>query len=176
MSTKYEKLIALSIQVIRQDVLHGHLRWKVTELSRTSHFSRSRIYELLGASKPMILRNALVILLEEMYGLSAERQEFDKKHSQFEGFLVSREMVITHPELLAFYFRNRNRKDEIGEIMRTNEKRFLKRVEEKTGLKDPALVLFIRTFIHGVSLAPFLDDRDVSALMRQLSKVVRAFA
>src|SRR4051812_10202060 len=95
---KYKRVLALSTEVIRQEVLCGSLRWKVTELSRASRTARSRIYELLGKSKPEILRNSLKIVLEEIYGLSAERQEFDKGNNQFQGFVRSRDIVMQCPE------------------------------------------------------------------------------
>lgn len=153
--------------------MKGHLKWKVTDLSRSAKISRSRIYELLGRNKSDILKNALILLLEEMYGLSAERQEFERTHSEFEGFMASRQMVMQAPELLSFYFRNRDRKDDIGEIIRTREAQFLKIVARKNDVKDPLNQLFVRTVIHGVSLAPFLSDDQVSACMRKLSLLIK---
>ncbi len=161
MSKKYSRIIALSIQLIRKDVMQGHLKWKVTDLARTCKISRSQIYELLGKSKSEILNNALKILLEEIYGLSPERVALRDSESHLAGVIRSRKIVIDAPELLSFYFRHRTREDQIGQTIRHNEKKYLDLVQKQTGLQDKNQLLYFRTVIHGISVAPYLTDTEV---------------
>jgi len=170
MTPKYEKVLALATHVIRLDTQLGHLRWKVTDLSRHSRTPRSRVYELLGRNKPEMLKTALQALLEELYGISAERLEYDKTN-RFQGLVRSRQIVMQAPELLGFYFRHRGRRDEIGELIRKNEDRFLKHLATSRGIKDEATLIFVRTVIHGISLAPFLDEAQVSRIIKKLAEI-----
>lgn len=168
--SKYDKLVSLSAQVIRQDSVKGHLRWKVTELARTSGVARSRIYELLGTNKKQILVTALKIVLDDLYGRSPERQEFNRKHGKFAGVLKSRKTVLATPELLTFSYRNRHRTDEIGKLLRNAEQDYMDLLSAQTGVKDKRKLLFMRTMIHGISQAPFITDEEVKILLEDVAK------
>lgn len=168
MTRKYERIIKLSSHVLRKEITDGHLKWKVTSLARASGISRTHIYEMLGHSKPEILKNALRFSLEEIYGLSPEREEMRKTMSPIGGILRSRKLVIETPELLAFYFRYRNRPDEIGQMIRHYEKKYLELVSRQTGVIDKGNLLYIRTIIHGVSVAPYLNDSEVEDCLNRL--------
>lgn len=171
MKSKYKNLVALSTHLIRLEVIRGPDRWRVTELSRSSRFARSRIYEVLGKNKTEMLENALAAVLDELYGLSPERVEFELSQGVVQGFHRSRQLVMDHPELLAFYFRNRRRQDKVGEIIRTKEKKYLEKVTNRTPNNDATYILFVRTMIHGISLAPFLEDSDIEPLLKMLSSI-----
>lgn len=173
MTGKYERIIALSTHLIRLEVQKGGPRWKATDLARISRTSRSRIYELLGRNKSEMRRNAVIFLLEELYSLSAERLEFDKTQGRLAGLKRSRELVRSVPELLAFYFRNRDGNDELGIVIRACEKRFLERVSTDLKLTNSIDLLFIRTMIHGISLAPFLADAEVEALAKKMAEIAK---
>jgi hypothetical protein len=170
---KYDRIIALSTYLIRLEIQKGSLRWKATELARCGRISRSRLYEILGKNKSDMRRNALVFLLEELYSLSPERIKFDQVNGRLAGLIRSRELVRYAPELLAFYFRNRDKKDELGGVIRSHEKRFLERISIDLKIVDPADLLFIRTMIHGISVAPFLNIEEVGLLANRMAEVAK---
>ena len=174
MSKKYNRLISLSIQLIRMDVMQGHLKWKVTDLARVCKYSRSQIYELLGNSKADILNNALKALLEEIYGLSPERVALRETESHLAGVIRSRKIVIEAPELLSFYFRHRTRNDQIGQTIRHYEKKYLELVKKQTNIEDKGFLLYVRTVIHGISVAPYLSDAEVESCLNFMFKSIAA--
>lgn len=161
MGNKHNRIISLSIQLIRMDVVQGHLKWKVTDLARVCKYPRSQIYELLGSNKAMILNNALKTLLEEIYGLSVARVAARESESVLAGVIRSRKIVIDAPELLSFYFRHRTRDDQIGQTIKYYEKKYIELVQKQTKIKDKKMLLYIRTIIHGISVAPYLSDAEV---------------
>lgn len=172
MHRKYSQIVKLSMHVLRKDVLQGHLSWKVTELSRTAKVPRSRIYELLGRDKKSMLLNALKTTLEEIYGLSAERLEFNKTHSHMEAILLSRQFVVDMPELFVFYFRHRSREDEVGAMIREYELKYTQFLGARTGIVDPEKLMLARIFIHGISTASFLTDEQVFVSLKSIMKQI----
>lgn len=172
--SKYERLLSLTVQVLRLEMLRGHLRWKVTELSRGTRMSRSRIYELLGPNKPLMLENALKCLLEEIYGLSSERAAQREKLGPVGGITLSRQMVLENPELLIFYIRHRARPDEIGQMIRRYERKYTDLLAQQTGLRNEDDLLFVRAAAHGIGTAAFLTDAEVSMCLRKLFAVAQA--
>ena len=173
MKSKYSRILSLSVQVIRFDTNYGRLKWKVTDLARYTKMSRSRIYEVLGQKKSVMLENSLSILLDDLYGLSTEKRLVASTKERFHCFMQSRKTVIDHPELLSFYFQNRNAKDRIGQIIREKEKLFLEWIFESTGIKNPTDLLLVRTTIHGISLAPFIDEDTALKLMSRMTEILK---
>ncbi len=166
--TKYERLINLSVQIVKEDAKRGHMKWKVTDVSRVTGLARSRIYELFGNNKKTILLNALSFILDDLYGRTPERKELHRTEGKLAGIIKSREIVMAHPELVTFSYKHRNRSDEIGQLLRKAEQDYLDLVSEQTGVKDPRTLLFMRTLIHGVSQAPFLNDNQVQEMLEEL--------
>ena len=165
---KCEKLVIVCAHVVRQDALKGHLRWKVTDLSRAAGVSRSRIYELLGRNKKEILINALRLLIDDLYGRTPERQELHKSIGRFAGVMRSRKIVLEFPELVTFSYLNRARRDEIGMMLRKAEEDYMELLSNQTGVSDQRKLLFMRTMIHGISQAPFLTDAQVEMLLNDV--------
>lgn len=157
--------------LLRLDVKAGHLKWKVTDLSRQSKTSRSRVYEILGSSKKSMLLTALKFVLEDIYGLSDERMKMPQ--GKWEGILHSRQSVMQFPELLSFYFRQREKKDEAGSLIKTYEEKYLQLVAEQTGVTDPQALLFLRTIIHGIGVAPYLTDKQAIRCLEQFDGLVK---
>ena len=172
MCSKYLRTLELAVHVIRLDLKYGYLKWKVTDLSRTVAIARSQIYEKLGKNKNEILMASLSLILDELYGFSPEHRQYSKTNGEFQGLLRSRQTVISSPELLSFYFLHRNSENDIGSLIREKENRFLKLVGEKNNVKNEKMILFIRTIIHGVSVAPFLNDKQVADCMKILSDLI----
>jgi len=161
------------VNAIRLELKHGHLKWKVTDLSRAAKISRSQIYEKLGSNKTSILKTSLTLILDELYGFAPEHRDFCKTHGEFQGLLRSRQVVFDSPELLSFYFLHRNNTSDYGALIREKETQFLNFVAQKNQITNDTALLFIRTFIHGVSVAPFLNDEQVSDCMGVLSSFVK---
>ncbi len=150
--------------------MKGRLKWKVTDVSRKCRLARSFIYESLGADKNEMLKNSLEFILLEIYGMSQDHKDYVKENSEYHGLVRCREVLMGTPELLTFYFKNRNAQDELGALIRKLENEFLENIGEKNHIKDPATLFFVRTLIHGVTLAPFLGPTEVSHVMRLLKE------
>lgn len=170
--TKYERIVFLSCYILKQDLLQGHLKWKVTEISKSTRIARSLIYEFLGKNKKSILLSALECAMQEIYGLSQERMALRQNEDSMAGILRSRRLVMEAPELLSFYFKYRDRQNEVGKMIQSYEKKYLQLVAQQTGLKDPDRLIFIRTIIHGISVAPFLSEAQVKSCLLSMQKLI----
>ncbi len=171
---KYSTLLSLSTEIIRQDALKGRLKWKVTDISRKCRLARSFIYESLGADKNEMLKNSLDFILKDVFGLSKYHSEFVKAHGEYQGFIRCREVMMNTPEILTFYYMNRGLQNELGAMIRKYEAEFLELVRVKNNIEDPATLYFVRSLIHGVTFAPYLDASEVSMSMRLLSDFLKA--
>jgi hypothetical protein len=173
MDEKHSRIIKIATEIVKKDLLKGHLKWQVAEIARTCKIYRTQIYELLGKNKNEILHNSLIVLLEEIYGLSLERIKNRDSESTATGIIQSRKIVMEAPELLSFYFRHRAVDGLLGDTIRLYEKRYLSLVQQQTGIHDPKLLLYVRTIIHGISVAPYLTETEVSDCLDLLFKTLK---
>jgi len=116
--------------VIRLEVTRGHLKWKLTEVSRLSGVGRPLIYYYFGKSKPEIIRTALKVIGDEFFGLSPERLKLWQSGRIAESIQRTRELMTKAPHVMEFYFHWRHQKGEIGDHFRTMERRYRKKLQE----------------------------------------------
>ncbi len=90
--------------VVRLEVIKGHLRWKMADLSRLSGVQRTLIYYYFGKSKEAILNEAMKTIGDEFFGLSQERLEMWKQGRIKESILKSRESFKQAPHVPLFSF------------------------------------------------------------------------
>lgn len=103
----------------------GHLRWKMTDLSRGSGITRSLIYYYFGRSRLDIVTVAIRVIGEELFNLSPEREELIRSGRTLEAMKLTRELFRKAPHIGPFYLSQRRPNATFyGEISRL-EKRYL---------------------------------------------------
>lgn len=167
---RYDRLIKLAALVVQSDILHGHLKWKVTDISRLSQISRSRVYELLGGTKEQMIVRSFRIILDEIYGRSNYENRHRKPYSPLKVLMNGKQIMSDFPELMAFYFLHRMRLGEVGKMIRDYEIKFRASIKEFTQSKDIGKVTFIHVVVYGISLTPFLTDNEVRDCVDKLIK------
>jgi len=158
---------------IELDFRRGHLRWSMSELSRSSKVTRSLIYYYFGKSKESILLEAVKLLGEEFFGLNSARIDLWKNGQIFESILQTRRLAEKCPHMGTFYMVHRDEQTEIGTSLRqleTEYKQKLKRFFAKAS--EPALDGVFGLFM-GLVITPRLSDEAVRRavdVVLQLSK------
>ena len=173
MGDTFDKILKTATLIIQADLLQGHLKWKVTEIAKKGFLARSTIYEYFGKNKEEILQASLKIILDELFGLSSEREEIQKLIPRRVALFRSRDLVTQAPELLSFYFKYRSKQSKLGIEIREAEEKYMKTIASQTGVNDSDLLLALRVFIHGLSLAPFLSEEDVTRSLNVIDKLIK---
>ena len=152
--------------VIRLEVVKGHLAWKTTDLSRLSGVKRPLIYYYFGKSKEEIVRTALKIIGDELFGLSRERLELWREGRVAESVLRSRELLRLAPHVSEFYFHWRHQRGEIGAHFVRLEKRYREKLMG-TG-RSAAETEAIFAVFFGLVLSPGLSEETLRAVVSRL--------
>lgn len=169
-TARYDRFIQLAIIVIKHDFNHGHLKWKVTEVTRLSRISRSRIYEPLGNTKKKMVMCALGMICDEIFEISSYENEPCQLRSGSGPIIRAKKMILDSPELLAFYFCNRTRTCEIGSLIREYENRFRAAMDGQTNAENKSKVNCFVAIMFGLTLTPFFTDLDVQNCYVELYK------
>ena len=119
--SKDETFWAVLNSAIELDFKRGHLRWTMSELSRVSKVTRSLIYYYFGKSKESILLEAVKLIGEEFFGLTARRVEMWKEGQIAESVLQTRLLLEKCPHMSTFYMVHREEQTDIGASLRQLE-------------------------------------------------------
>lgn len=171
--SKDETFWSVLNSAIELDFKRGHLRWTMSELSRTSKVTRSLIYYYFGKSKEAILLEAVKLIGEEFFGLNAGRIELWQKGQIAESVLQSRRLMEKCPHMGTFYMVHREEQTDIGSSLRQLEaehKQKLKRFF--SGAPEQGLEAIFGLFL-GLVMTPGLSDGAVRIAvdgMLELSK------
>ncbi len=154
---------------IELDFRRGHLRWKMSELSRDSKVTRSLIYYYFGKSKENILVTAVKLIGEEFFGLTPLRVQMWKDGKIAESLLLSRRLLERVPHIGTFYMVHREEQTEIGASLRQLELEYRKKIkrffpDSPAEALDALFALFM-----GLTLTPRLSDPGV---LRAVNEVV----
>ena len=148
-------------EAIYLEIKGGHLKWTYAELARRSGVSRSLIYYYFGKAKINLLKEACVLFGELMAGTNKEKMQYWKEGDYVQGIIEAKALFEVCPSLIPFYYLNRDKQNEIGELIRKYEKKGIsKRKKFFPHLSDgEARLLFALQF--GISSFPGVRSKDV---------------
>jgi AcrR family transcriptional regulator len=150
------------------DFRKGHLRWTMSELSRSSGITRSLIYYYFGKSRQGILLEAVKIIGEELLGLSPKRLELWEKSEIAESVLLSRKYIDNVPHLSSFYLMHRVRDSEIGDAMRRLETQYFKKMKKYFAADQEHQAKARFAVFFGLVFAPYLDEHAIRLSVKAL--------
>ena len=154
--------------VLRLEVTKGHLRWKISDVSRVAGVQRTLIYYYFGKSKTGILKSAMAIIGDEFFGLSPERMRMWGRGQVRDSILMTRDLMKKAPHMQLFFFHWRHQDSEIRDELLTIERRYLNKLKSHfPHLSDLDRKALFAVFF-GICNAPDLPD---SVLDRILEKV-----
>jgi AcrR family transcriptional regulator len=162
--------LEIALEIVRLDVIRGHLKWKVSDLARGVGVSRPLIYYYFGRTKLEIIKGAIELISQDYYAFSGPRQNMAHEGLLLESVLATRKILERAPQLAAFYQRWRFENSVIGDQLKEIESRYQKKLENAfPHLKKPQ-VLSLHANLHGIVTAPFLNENDLTSSLEGLIK------
>lgn len=168
--TKEEVYQAVLNSAIELEIQLGHQKWTYTLLSKKSAISRTLIYYYFGKEKINILQEACRLFGEVLAGSTEERMQAWEDDKIEIGLNKTRDLFAKYPYLVPFYFLNRSKENQVGELIRKYEKDgHTKRKKFFPNLSESELrVLY--SFHLGLVSFPHLIESDVKAACQILKK------
>jgi AcrR family transcriptional regulator len=144
---------------LKLDLTKGHLRWKMTDLSRASGVTRSLIYYYFGHSKDSIIQAAINITGEEFFGLSEARQALWDSGRVWESVKRSRELVKSTPHIPIFYLNQRQPGSPFHKAMMELETRHFQKLSLRFPNAHPEMLrAAFATLLGLVTVADISDE------------------
>lgn len=144
--------------VVRLEVVKGHLRWKISDVSRLSGVQRTLIYYYFGKSKENILKTAMKSIGDEIFGLSPERVKLWAEGRVRESILLSRAQVQKAPHVAEFFFHWRHQSSDVQETLLDLEKRNIQKFKTYFPQLKEAEVKALYSILFGLVIFPELPE------------------
>jgi AcrR family transcriptional regulator len=157
---------------VRLDVQKGHLRWTVAELARASGVGRTLIYYYFGKSKEQVIKTALNIIAEEVFGLSPERLQLWQEGRIAESIEKSRDMLKLAPQLREFYFHWRYTPSETQEDLVRVEKRYLQKLKKAKPSLSNVAAEAVFALLFGLVMHPSASPAAIQMAVKTLDKIL----
>ncbi len=155
------------------DFNRGHLRWTMSELSRSSEITRSLIYYYFGKSKEGILKEAVKLVGEEFFGLNASRLALWEKGNIAKSVMATRELMQKSPQVMAFYMVHRMATTEIGDTLRNLEREYIGKIRNFfPGIDEDGVQAVFGLFL-GLVMAPSMSDSAVESAVKVVLEVTK---
>jgi AcrR family transcriptional regulator len=164
---KYWQILDCAVKL---EVSKGHLRWTISDLSRGSGVGRTLIYYYFGKAKAEIVKVALKIVSDEIFGLSPERLKLWEAGDIKSSILKSREMIEKAPHLREFYFHWRHTQSEIRDHLISVEKRYLQKIKKSRPSLDDKSAHALFTVLFGLVMMPDLKLESIEIVLSRLGQ------
>lgn len=116
LSQKDQVYFKICHTVLKFEVKKGHLKWSISEVSRSSGVTRSLIYYYFGKEKKQILNESARFMVDFMFN-----KELEEPLGIAKGLRVVLDRLEKMPFLLHFFIQHKNANNEFGEIIRQAE-------------------------------------------------------
>ena len=147
--------------VLDLDFRRGHLKWTISDLSRSSKVTRSLIYYYFGRSKEDIISEAVRFIGKELFGLSPERMELWEQGKIGESVEASRRAFSKYPFFQGFYFSHRFRPSPVGEQIRELEKMYFEKIKQFYPELGAHEVSLLGSMMLGFVVGPEADPKSI---------------
>lgn len=152
--------------VIALEMGKGHLKWKVSDLARKVGVSRPLIYYHFGKTKQQILDQSILLVAEEFFGLSPEREALMREGRAVESLLLSRELFFKHPDFAVFYLKWRMQKSPVQKKLVEIEERYQDMLRKYFPRLNSTAIRALHGLLYGIVTAPFLDELAIRMLLK----------
>ena len=116
-----DKYFRICDELLRLEVVRGHLNWSVSEVARASEVTRSLIYYYFGKSKEELLEEASRHMIHTIYGNSDNAHlGVENRCKKVVGFLRK------NPNLFVYWYKNRGKDNSVGRLIEEKEERAFK--------------------------------------------------
>ena len=120
---KTKVFFAVCSAVLKLEVVKGHTKWTLSEVSRESGITRSLIYYYFGKDKETVLLEAYKFIIEVFFGkVGDERERIPTRLKQ-----IIRDLKLM-PYLFVLYYLQKNADTDIGKMIRKAEAGTIKNI------------------------------------------------
>lgn len=147
--------------VIELEVVKGHLKWRMSDLARTSGVTRSLLYYYFGQNKKHIFKQAVDYYIGEFLDFRLERAEKFRRGEIIDLISTTRKKLRRSPYFLQFYAKHRLEETEVSPIFQMAEKKYFENLRDSLPKKWQHLSRVLWALVFGLAVQPNVTESDL---------------
>lgn len=160
-----DKFFKILAGILKLEMKTGHLKWKISDLSRVSKTPRPLIYYYFGKSKEKMVQQALDTISKEIFGFDHSKLELWKSGKYAEAVMFSKWTAREHPEMYEFFFFWKNRPEhEIGKFIRSIEDRYIEKLKITFPHLKRSRIILLMSALYGFVLTEHGGEEEAREL------------
>ncbi|WP_127716838.1 TetR/AcrR family transcriptional regulator [Halobacteriovorax sp. HLS] len=132
--------------VLYHEVMKGHLKWSLSDVSKQADVTRSLIYYYLGKEKVDIVHESVLFMLDLFFNTSGENKL---------GVRDRMKNVLIHmkemPHLYLYYISERSKDTKYGRLIQETEKNLIVYLQKELGLSEVDVMRLLMLNLGAVS-------------------------
>lgn len=154
------------------EVKKGHLKWTLSELSRQSGVTRSLIYYYFGRSRMEILEHAVLMMGQDLIGLSEDRTQMWKERRWADSLNAARRASENAPNICIFYLSHRGKSNPISHKLQDLEKSFYQRIQQVSPELSREMCNTLFALYFGITFAPNVGPREIHCFAKMINNLL----
>lgn len=163
--SKSKDLTHILHAMVSLEVSKGHLKWKLSDLSRKSGIKRPLIYYHFGKTKKAIFENGVLTVANEYFGLTEERLKMLSDGRAYESLMLTRKMIQENPSFAIFYLKWRSEKSPLQKKLIEIEKKYQKTLKKLFPKSTDSEIVAFHGVFYSIVVAPFLDEAAIETML-----------
>ncbi len=147
--------------IIELEITKGHLKWRMSDLSRVSGVTRSLLYYYFGQNKEHLLKQAVQYYTSEFLDFRLERYEKIRRGEIVDLIAISRKRLRKSPYLLQFYAKHRLEKTSVSAVFDQAEKAYFENLRATLPTRWRPFARILWAFVFGLAMQPNLTEEEL---------------
>lgn len=170
MSNPVKQIEGILEAVIELEMTKGHLKWKMSDLSRKSGITRSLLYYYFGKDRKHLFKQAVDYYVGVFLDFRLERAEKIRRGEIVELISIARSRLKNKPYFLQFYAKHRYDKTEVGNVLHAAEKKYFEHLKASLPARWHHVTRVLWALVFGLAIQPDITDEDLKAAEKILRR------
>ena len=152
--------------VIELEMTKGHLKWRMSDLSRLSGVTRSLLYYYFGKNKKNIFKESVNFYIGKFLDFRVDRAEKIRKGEIVELISLARTRLRKNPYFLQFYAKHRLEETEVSALFQKAENQYFENLRETLPARWRSLARILWALVFGLAVQPSLSEEELKSAER----------
>lgn len=163
MPRETKQIEAVLEAVIALEMTKGHLKWKMSDLSRKSGVTRTLLYYYFGKDRKSLFSQAVDYYVAVFLDFRLERAEKVRRGEIIELISIARSRLRKNPYFFQFYAKHRFEPTEVSPLLQSAEKKYFEHLKASLPPRWHHMTRVIWALVFGLAVQPDITDMDLKA-------------
>jgi AcrR family transcriptional regulator len=161
--TKEDYIESIMEAIIELEMTKGHLKWRMSDVSKVSGVTRSLLYYYFGKNKKTIFKEAVLFYISRFFDFRFDRAERIRRGEIVDLISIARKRLRKNPYFLQFYAKHRLEETDVSSLFQKAENQYFENLRETLPTRWRPLARVLWALIFGLAVQPSLSEEELKS-------------